>query len=89
MLQAIRWGWSVRTFKREVAVALLAFWMLITSIMTARIAIFTTDAATITAIGAAWGPMYSSITTMVITFAGFAFGLDAVSKQLGMGASKE
>lgn len=88
MPQAIRSGWTIRTFKREVAIALLAFWMLISLIAAARIMVFPTDAATITAIGAAWGPMYSSITTMVITFAGFAFGMDAVSKQL-MGAPKQ
>lgn len=86
MVQAIKSGWSTRTFKREVAVVLLLFWAGITTVLTLKMTWWATDPAVVTAIGTSFGPIHSSITTMVLTFAGFAFGLDALSKQLGMGA---
>jgi hypothetical protein len=85
MVAAIKNGWATRTFKREVAVVLLLFWAGITTLLTLKMTLWATDPAMITAIGTAFGPIHSSITTMVLTFAGFAFGLDAMSKQLGMG----
>lgn len=86
MVAAVKSGWTTRTFKREVAVVLLLFWSAITTLLTLKMTLWATDPAVVTAIGTAYGPIHSSITTMVLTFAGFAFGLDALSKQLGMGA---
>lgn len=85
MLRSVRSGWVSRTFKREIAVTLLAFWAGITTVLTLKMTVWATDPAVITAIGTAFGPIHSSITTMVLTFAGFAFGLDAMAKQLGVG----
>lgn len=86
MVAAIKSGWTTRTFKREVAVTLLLFWAGITVLLTLKMTLWATDPAIITAIGTAYGPIHSSITTMVMAFAGLAFGLDAWSKQLN-GAS--
>lgn len=81
--QACKTVWVEGTFKRQLAVIMLAFLGLITLFYFGRILVFTpSDAAVIGAIGAAIGPVYSALATMVVSFAGLAFGLDAWAKQI-------
>ncbi len=82
MLQACEKAWKERTFKREGAVILLALWLVLTLASVARFLVWYPDAATLGAMGAAWGPIYATATTMIFLFAGAAFGVDAYAKQL-------
>lgn len=89
MVEVTKRSWTARTFKREVAVCLLIFWALVSLILTVKMVFYPGDAAMIAAIGTAYAPIHSSITTLVMTFAGLAFGLDAMAKQLGVGGPKQ
>ena len=66
-------NWLHRTFKREVATALLVFWCVVTW----RI-VWYFDVSQMGAIGA----IYGTASTMVGTFALAAFGFDAYAKQV-------
>ena len=66
-------AWVTRSGKREVSVALLAFWMFITTKV-----FFYTDGAFATII---LGP-YATATSSIFLFAGMAFGFDAYAKQI-------
>lgn len=86
-LKACEEAWTHRTFKREGAVILLAVWLLLTLASAFRFLVAYPDAAVLAAMGAAWGPVYATATTMIFLFAGAAFGMDAYAKQLKPGAS--
>lgn len=78
-----RRSWNDGTFKRQIANIMLAFLGVLALVYWARILVFTpTDAVVINAIGAAISPVFSSLATMIVGFAGLAYGLDAWAKQI-------
>ena len=85
----IKTDWVKRTYKRETAVTLLIIWVMMTLASTFRFLIFYPDnPVLLTAMGSAFGTIYSIATTMIFLFAGAAFGMDYYAKQLKpMGAA--
>lgn len=80
---SIRHRWDERTFKREIAVLGLTFWLLLSVIATLRFLIVPpADVVMLTAMGTAFSSIYTIATTMIFVFAGAAFGIDAYAKQI-------
>ena len=84
--RTMRQQWEEKTFKRETAMIGLAVWFVMTVIATTTFLILpffsTIDAVKLTAMGSAFGNIYTIATTMIFVFAGAAFGVDAYAKQI-------
>lgn len=78
--------WSAGTFKRELAAIMLVFLGLVSVAYIVLLFILAlsagSDPAKISAVGSAFGSMYGTLATMVLSFAGLAFGLDSWAKQI-------
>jgi hypothetical protein len=78
--------WNTGTFKRELATIMLAFLGVVSLAYVVLLFILglsaASDPAKINAIGSAFGAMYGTLATMVLSFAGLAFGLDSWAKQI-------
>jgi polyferredoxin len=74
--------WETKTYKREIAIVLLLIWLLLTMLSAGRFLLFYPEPPVMQAMAAAWGPIYSTMTTTILTFAGWVFSLDAYAKQI-------